>query len=110
MVIYNLSIEKHCFPRWLKVARVLTGYKSGPKDIDNYRPISNRPAFSKIFEMLTLSRMLPFIDKHSLLSNSQFGFRKEKKNITHAAIKLTTAIINAYHLRYFSACFFLDLR
>ena len=28
----------------------------------------------------------------------------------HAAIKLTTAIVNAYHLPYFSACFFLDLR
>ena len=59
--------------------------------------------------MLTLSRMMPFVDKHYLLSNSQFGFRKGR-NITHAAIELTTAIVDAYHLRYFSACFFLDLR
>ena len=110
MIIYNLSIEKHCFPKRLKVARILPGYKSGSKDIiDNYRPISNLPVFSKVFERLTLSRMLPFIDKYNLLSNSQFGFRKDK-SITHAAIKLTTAIVDAYHLRYFSACFFLDLR
>ena len=110
MFLYNFSIEKHCFPGRLKLARVLPGYKSGPKDIiDNYRPISNLPTISKIFEMLTLSRMRPFVEKHCLLSNSQFGFRKGR-NITHAAIKLTTAIVDAYHLRYYSACFFLDLR
>ena len=110
MVLYNLSVDKQCYPKRLKVARVLPGYKSGPKDdIDNYRPISNLPVFSKIFEKLTLSRMLPFIDKHGLLSDSQYGFRKGK-SITHAAIKLTTTIVDAYHLRYFSACFFLDLR
>ena len=43
------------------------------------------------------------------MSVSQFGFRKGR-NITQAAINLTSHITNAYHNRMFAACFFSDLR
>ena len=75
----------------------------------NYRPVSNLPVVSKIFEKLTLTRLLSFVNKYSILSNSQFGFRKGK-NITQAAMKLTTTIVNAYHDKLYVSCFFLDLR
>ena len=108
--LYNYSIEKRCFPQKLKIARIVPAHKSGSKDlIDNYWPISNLSVFSKVFETLTFSRMGSFVDKYGLLGESQFGFRWGK-NITLAALKLTTSVLNAYHLRYFSACFFLDLR
>ena len=108
--LYNYSIEKSSFPNRLKIACVIPGHKSGPKEIiDNYRPISNLPVLSKIFETLSLSRMTSFVEKCNLLSNAQFGFRKGK-NITLAALTLTTSIVHAYHLKYFSCCFFLDLR
>ena len=109
-LLYNHSIKKVTFPKLLKVARVVPGYKSGPKNIiDNYRPISNLPVFSKVFEKLTLRRYLSFVDHCSLLSDSQFGFRKGR-NITQAAVTLLTHVTNAYHQKSYSACFFLDLR
>ena len=108
--LYNYSIEKETFPDELKVAKVVPGHKCGPKDrIDNYRPISNLPVLSKVFEKLTLTRVTSFVNRYSLLSESQFGFR-QGKNITQAAIKLTTLITDAYHKKTYAACFFLDLR
>ena len=108
--LYNYSIEKATFPSLLKTACVVPAYKSGLKDqIDNYRPISNLPVLSKVFEKLTLNRYSSFIENNNLLSNSQYGFRKGR-NITQAAIKLVGCITDAFHHRKYSACFFLDLR
>ena len=51
--LYNSSLELEAFPDTLKTARVNPGHKSGPTDkIDNYRPISVLPLFSKVFEKL----------------------------------------------------------
>ena len=109
-VLYNYSVDTLTYPDLLKKAVVVLGHKSGSKDdINNYRPISNLPVVSKIFEKLTLTRLLSFVNKYSILSNSQFGFWKGK-NITQAAMKLTTTIVNAYHDKLYVSCFFLDLR
>ena len=110
VLLYNYSIEKCVFPCKLKIAKVVPGHKSGPKDlIDNFRPISNLPVFSKIFEKLTHTRMMAFIERYKLLSESQYGFRKGKCT-THAAMKLTSMIVKAYHSKEYAACFYLDLR
>ena len=94
----------------MKNARVVLGYKSGAKDnIDNYRPISNLPMLSKIFEKLTLTRLMSFVNKYGLLNESQFGFR-EGRDITQAAVKLTTTVVKAFHDKVYVCCFFLDLR
>ena len=66
-MLYNFSIEKETYPDVLKIAAVVPGHKAGAKDnIDNYRPISNLPVFSKIFEKLTLTRFSSFASRHSL--------------------------------------------
>ena len=107
---YNFSIEKETFPDTLKVAGVVPGHKGGSREqIDNYRPISNLPVFSKIFEKLTLTRLTSFINQFKLLSDSQYGFRKGR-NISQAALRLTTMVTESYHMKMYSACFFLDLR
>ena len=52
-------------------------YKSDNKLlINNYRPVSILPLFSKILERLMYNRLLQFINKHKILYNYQFGFRK----------------------------------
>ena len=108
--LYNSSLELDEYPDALKIARVNPIYKSGPPDkVDNYRPISALPLFSKIFEKLTLFRMNSFITRYKLLSSSQFGFR-EGCSTTHAIVKLLSHIVKAYHQKFYSACFFLDLR
>ena len=109
-LLYNHSIETVTYPDMLKVAIVVPGHKSGSKEcIDNYRPISNLPVFSKVFEKLTLNRMLSFVNINKLLSDSQFGFRNGR-NITQAAIMLTTHVVSGYHKKIYVSCFFLDLR
>ena len=108
--LYNYSVDTVTYPGLLKTARVVLGHKAGSKEeIDNYRPISNLPVLSKVFEKLTLIRLSSFVSKYNLLSECQFGFR-EGRDITQAAIKLTTTIVNGYHKKEYVSCFFLDLR
>ena len=110
LILYNLSIEICIFPDPLKTARVTPVFKSGELDnVDNYRPISSLPVLSKLFERLTLNRMLSFVYAKNILSPSQFGFKKGC-DVSQAVVKLTSQIIQAYHNKLICACFFLDLR
>ena len=108
--LYNLSIDKETFPDSLKVAGVVPGHKKGTKDqIDNYRPISNLPLMSKVFEKLTLIRLLSFINMYGILTDAQYGFRRGR-NTTQAAVRLTNFITISFAEKKYGACFFLDLR
>ena len=54
--LVNLSISQGNFPDELKIAKVFLIYKSDDKQIiQNYRPISVLPFFSKIVEKLSLT-------------------------------------------------------
>ena len=108
--LYNFSLVKSIFPSVLKIAQVTPGHKSGTVDkVDNYRPISVLPLFSKIFEKLIFNRMNGFIEKHNILTTCQFGFCKGRST-TQAIVKLLSQVVQAYHKKMYSACFFLDLR
>jgi hypothetical protein len=77
--IFNLSFRSGTVPRKLKIAKVVPIYKSGDKALPvNYRPISLLPTFSKILEKLMYKRLVSFISKYNLLSNSQYGFRSKR--------------------------------
>ena len=105
-ILYNLSLEKVSFPDILKIARVCPAYKSGQSDlIENYRPISSLPVFSKIFERLTLNRMQCFISPLDILTPCQFGFRKGK-NTSLAVIKLISQGCGHTTRKYIVPAFF----
>ena len=107
---YNESLSEHSYPDMLKIGRITPSYKSGSEDqIDNYRPISALPTISKIYESLTLSRMMSFITAYSILTPEQYGFRPGKST-TQAVTKLLNHVIGAYHRKEYCVCFFLDLR
>ena len=77
--ICNLSLAMGTIPSELKIARVVPIHKKGPKDkFSNYRPVAVLPAFSKLFEKLVYNRMTKFLDKHNILNDNQFGFRKHR--------------------------------
>ena len=79
--LYNLSLTEIMFPNALKIARVIPAHKSGPVDImDNFRPISALPVFSKIFEKLTYKRMENFAAAHTSFPFFK-GCRLEKGHI-----------------------------
>ena len=85
--IINLSLSQGVFPNELKIAEIKPLFKNGNKLlINNYRPISLLPSFSKIFEKCMSSRLVDFISKHNILYKYQFGFRA--KHSTNMALNL----------------------
>ena len=61
--IINISITKGYFPEEFKLAKVLPIFKSGDdQKIQNYRPISILPFFSKIFEKIIANHIMDFLD------------------------------------------------
>ena len=70
--IFNLSITTGAVPNEMKIARVIPLYKSGAHNVfTNYRPVSILPAFSKILEKIMYKRLLAFLDRHKILSDTQ---------------------------------------
>jgi hypothetical protein len=66
-------MESGRVPYQLKVAKVLPIFKA---DDNNYRPISILPIFSKILKRVVYVRLIKYLTKHNILSDNQFGFRK----------------------------------
>src|SRR3984893_8683391 len=57
----------------------------------NYRPISLISPFAKILERLMYTRVMSFVDRHNVLYDYQFGFRKGY-NTTLAVIDIVNMI------------------
>ena len=90
--VLNLSLTTGVFPREMKIACVIPLLKSGdPMMLNNYRPVSVLPFFSKLFERLMYNRLISFVNKHKLLYSYQFGFR-EKYSTSLAMIYLVDKI------------------
>ena len=62
--------------------------------LNNYRPISTLPIFSKILERLMYNRLLSYINKNNILYSHQFGFRTNH-GTDLALISLVDYISNA---------------
>jgi len=96
----------------LKTARVCPVFKSGDRaKVNNYRPISVLPSFSKIFEKLvfnTVEFLVSYLEKHSILSDSQYGLRKGPST-SLAILDMVDKISNALADGKFSVGVFIDL-
>ena len=76
--VANLTFTTGNVPQKLKLAKVIPIFKSGNKYLmNNYRPISLLPSFSKLLEKLVYNRMIKFIEHHNILYEHQYGFRKK---------------------------------
>ena len=107
--IFNLCVTQGYFPEELKLGRITPIFKKGSKSlIDNYRPVCNLSPFSKIFEKIVHNRMLEFIDKNNIFSNTQFGFRKEMGTET-ALVDFTDFIHQRLLKRHNVGSIFMDL-
>ena len=93
--ICNLSLKTATFPAKWKEAKVTPLHKGGSRhDCSNYRPISVLPILSKILEKHVFTHMYAFLQKHNLLTDSQFGFRKQNSCQT-ALLALTEKMYKA---------------
>ena len=74
-IIFNQSLCSGTFQTKMKIARVTPIHKKGKQNnVNNYRPISVLPIFSKILEKCIYKRLIEFLDKHNILLQNQFGF------------------------------------
>ena len=75
--IFTNCISNGIFPDPLKVGKIKPVYKKGASDnIGNYRPVSVLPIFGKTFEKILYSCIYSFMCSKNIISESQFGFRK----------------------------------
>ena len=81
--IFNLCLQTATFPSTMQTAKVIVLYKKGDKnDFGNYRPISILPIFSKCLEKVIYKRIDRFLHTHNTLTDSQYGFRKNRSTQT----------------------------
>ena len=57
--------------------------------LNNYRPISLLPIFSKILEKVIYQRLFNFLNTNNALFSSQYGFRKN-----HSTINAITELVS----------------
>ena len=107
--IFNLSLEKGIFPDNLKIARITPIFKSGNEEfVNNYRPISVLPCFSKVLERVMYNRLYTFLIENNILYDKQFGFQKENST-QHAILQLTNQILQSFEQNKFTIGVFIDL-
>lgn len=109
-ILLNYSFEFGIFPECLKTAKIIPIFKSGDKnEINNYRPISILSIFSKILEKLIAIRTRKFLEKHSILMPTQYGFRP-MHSTSHAMLDVLTASFDNINHKKYTALLFLDLK
>lgn len=107
--LFNISLQRGQFPDFLKLSTVKPLHKGGSKDnLTQYRPISLTSTFSKLFERLFLNRLMGYIERNSILSQSQFGFTKGRST-TDAINSFVSSIVQSLDTGKPSAGMFFDL-
>lgn len=90
--LVNICFSNGVFPSLLKESLVTPVHKGGSEDdVSNYRPISVLSVISKILEKLINKRLLSYLNKFNILSNTQFGFRSGKS--TEDAVSALTSVV-----------------
>jgi hypothetical protein len=108
-ILINDSFETGIFPDILKLSKVVPVFKKGnPYLTTNYRPVSLLPVLSKVYERLFLDRLLNFLDKFKIISNNQYGFRKDISSV-EAIFKLVEKITTDLDSQHSVSSIFLDL-
>ena len=77
----------------LKTAKVVPIFKSGDfHSFTNYRPISLLSSLSKLLEKIVAKQMVGYLNKHKILYEHQYGFRKGHSTI-HPVLQLLDKIL-----------------
>lgn len=82
--MYNSCWSRGFFPRTWKKAKLKVIRKAGDRDWaspGSYRPISLLPTTGKVMERLIASRPNDYLNSNNILSEHQFGFRRNRSTI-----------------------------
>ena len=94
----------------MKLAKVIPIFKTGSRlEVNNYRPISLLPLFSKLLEKLMHTRLYSFLVTNNVIYSSQFGFQKNKST-SHSLIEIVGEIRNCVDKGNYGCGIFIDLK
>jgi len=80
--LFNNIVETECIPKAWKISRIVPIHKKGETDdANNYRPVSNIPVFSKIFERCLVNKLLQ-IDNDKIFGTHQHAYRSGSSTTT----------------------------
>ena len=75
--LFANSFRQGCQPDSWKIAYIIPVFKKKSKSsVRNYCPISLLPILSKVIEIVINRAVTNFLEKNSILSNNQYGFRR----------------------------------
>ena len=107
--LINLSVQMGKYPTKLKIAKIiLVSKEDDNSEPNNYRPISLLSIINRLFENIIYNKLIDFIEKHGLHSNSQYGFRKH--HATHAILDIMNQIHFNLDNKLYTCAVFLDLK
>ncbi|XP_044757075.1 uncharacterized protein LOC123315446 [Coccinella septempunctata] len=107
--LINRCLTSGTFPACLKISKVIPVHKKGDKyDLNNYRPISLVPIFSKILEKVVSNQIVEFLEENCLLTSCQYGFRKGKST-TDAILQLIRGAMDCFENKKYYQASFIDL-
>lgn len=93
--IINFCLKNSVFPKcWGKAKVIPLPKKANPASIEDLRPISVLPAFSKVLEKVIERQTANYLNKYKIIPVNQSGFRKGYSCGT-ALLKITDDIIKA---------------
>ena len=108
--IINSCFKKSIFPSCLKIGRVIQIYKTGDRcEPSNYRPITTLPYLSKLFEMCLSVRLVKYFEKFSLLTELQFGFRKQRST-SDAVTEFCKLVYNSFDSKNYLGGVLIDFK
>ena len=108
-IIINQMLITGIFPNKLKIAKIVPVYKKDDnRAIQNYRPISVLPVFSKIFEKVILIQLNAHLKSSNIMYESQYGFR-EGHSTEFAAMENIDKVIESLENKGIPLNIFLDL-
>ena len=96
--VFNLSWSSHSFPSIWKTSSIVPIHKMG-KPLDSpasFRSISLISWVSKLFERITLSHLLFFLESNSILSPRQSGFRPGRSTLDQILF-LSQSILDGFN-------------
>ena len=108
--LINKSFRSGIFPEIFKTATITPIHKKGPQnEIQNYRPISILPTYSKIIEKCMSSRLVNYLEKCDILCSNQFGFRSGLST-NDAIAKFVEDIYDSFNNKKHTISIFLDFK